>query len=161
MKSLNLSKYLKKNKFTNKVVKSASYKICAKLEFDNLIFGAVIFEVIDGCMPSRSVGYICKCKHFFWLFATHAFTNFILGAIDGIMFFITPQWGELLNVKVWYAAVTQSFFSLSVGFGALFTYSSYNDFKHNVYRDALIISFTDTFTSVLAGKWENNLKYFF
>ena len=98
---------------------------------------------------------------FFWLFATHAFTNFILGAIDGIMFFITPQWGELLNVKVWYAAVTQSFFSLSVGFGALFTYSSYNDFKHNVYRDALIISFTDTFTSVLAGKWENNLKYFF
>ena len=68
------------------------------------------------------------------------------------MFFITPQWGELLNVKVWYAAVTQSFFSLSVGFGALFTYSSYNDFKHNVYRDALIISFTDTFTSVLAGK---------
>ena len=77
------------------------------------------------------------------------------------MFFITPQWGELLNVKVWYAAVTQSFFSLSVGFGALFTYSSYNDFKHNVYRDALIISFTDTFTSVLAGKWKNNLKYFF
>ncbi|MCL4149157.1 UNVERIFIED_CONTAM: hypothetical protein GTU68_053849, partial [Idotea baltica] len=29
--------------------------------------------------------------------------------------------------------------------------SSYNDFKHNVYRDALIISVTDTFTSLLAG----------
>ena len=68
------------------------------------------------------------------------------------MFYITPQWGELLNIKVWYAAVTQSFFSLSVGFGALFTYSSYNGFSHNVYRDALIISFTDTFTSLLAGK---------
>ena len=53
--------------------------------------------------------------------------------------------------QVWYAAVTQSFFSLSVGFGALFTYSSYNGFRHNVYRDALIISFTDTFTSLLAG----------
>ena len=53
--------------------------------------------------------------------------------------------------QVWYAAVTQSFFSLSVGFGALFTYSSYNGFSHNVYRDALIISFTDTFTSLLAG----------
>ena len=74
------------------------------------------------------------------------------GAIDGILFYITPKWSELLNIKVWYAAVTQSFFSLSVGFGALFTYSSYNDFKHNVYRDALIISFTDTFTSLLAGK---------
>ena len=52
---------------------------------------------------------------------------------------------------MWYAAVTQAFFSLSVGFGALITYSSYNEFKHNVYRDALIISFTDTFTSLLAG----------
>ena len=60
------------------------------------------------------------------------------GAADGILFYITPKWSELLNMKVWYAAVTQSFFSLSTGFGALITYSSYNDFKHNSYRDALI-----------------------
>jgi len=73
------------------------------------------------------------------------------GALEGIMFYITPQWNQLLNMKVWYAAVTQSFFSLSTGFGALITYASYNDFKHNSYRDALIISFTDTFTSLLAG----------
>ena len=73
------------------------------------------------------------------------------GAVDGILFYITPEWEQLLNVKVWYAAVTQSFFSLSTGFGALITYASYNDFRHNSYRDALIISFTDTFTSLLAG----------
>ena len=30
-------------------------------------------------------------------------------------------------------------------------FASYNDFRHNVYRDATIISFTDTFTSLLAG----------
>ena len=52
---------------------------------------------------------------------------------------------------MWYAAVTQSFFSLSTGFGALITYSSYNDFQHNSYRDALIISIADTLTSLLAG----------
>ena len=73
------------------------------------------------------------------------------GAVEGILFYIKPQWEQLLNLKVWYAAVTQSFFSLSTGFGALITYSSYNDFKHNSYRDAWIISFTDTFTSLLAG----------
>ena len=77
---------------------------------------------------------------------------FMFSAMEGIKYYITPQWSELLNIKVWHAAVTQSFFSLSVGFGALFTYSSYNGFRHNVYRDALIISFTDTFTSLLAGK---------
>ena len=73
------------------------------------------------------------------------------GSLEGIMFYITPQWSELLNLKVWYDAVTQSFFSLSTGFGALITYSSYNDFRHNSYRDALIISVADTLTSLLAG----------
>ena len=52
---------------------------------------------------------------------------------------------------MWYAAVTQSFFSLSVGFGTLTTYSSYNKFRHNTNRDALIMCFADTFTSLLAG----------
>ena len=47
--------------------------------------------------------------------------------------------------------MTQSFFSLSVGFGTLTTYSSYNKFRHNTNKDALIISFADTFTSLLAG----------
>jgi len=73
------------------------------------------------------------------------------GAMDGILFYITPKWSELLNLKVWYAAVTQSFFSLSTGFGSLITYSSYNQFRHNSYRDALIISIADTLTSLLAG----------
>ena len=35
--------------------------------------------------------------------------------------------------KVWYAAVTQSFFSLSVGFGTLTTYSSYNKVPAYIY----------------------------
>lgn len=73
------------------------------------------------------------------------------GASAGLLFFFTPQWSRLLDPAVWYAAVTQSFFSLGVGFGALTTYSSYNKFHHNSYKDALIISFADTFTSVLAG----------
>jgi len=73
------------------------------------------------------------------------------GALDGLKFFFTPDWSKLMEPKVWYAAVTQSFFSLSVGFGALTTYSSYNKFRHNSYKDALIISVADTGTSILAG----------
>ena len=38
-----------------------------------------------------------------------------------------------------------------MGFGTLTTYSSYNKFRHNTSKDALIISFADTFTSLLAG----------
>jgi solute carrier family 6 amino acid transporter-like protein 5/7/9/14 len=73
------------------------------------------------------------------------------GFEQGLALFFTPQWEKILEPKVWYAAVTQSFFSLSVGFGSLTTYASFNKFRHPTSRDALIISFADTFTSMLAG----------
>ena len=42
--------------------------------------------------------------------------------------------------QVWYVAVQQAFLSLTISYGALFTYSSFNEFRHNTYRDAMIIS---------------------
>ena len=73
------------------------------------------------------------------------------GAGAGLALFFTPQWKKILEPGVWYAAVTQSFFSLSVGFGSLTTYASFNKFRHPTSRDAMIISLADTFTSLLAG----------
>ncbi|KAB7506127.1 Sodium-dependent nutrient amino acid transporter 1 [Armadillidium nasatum] len=73
------------------------------------------------------------------------------GAVDGIWFFINPDWKRILEPTVWFKAVGQSFFSLSVGFGSIIMFSSYNNFRHNVYRDVTIISVVDTLTSFLAG----------
>uniref|UniRef100_A0A7G3AU40 Sodium-dependent nutrient amino acid transporter 1 n=1 Tax=Lutzomyia longipalpis TaxID=7200 RepID=A0A7G3AU40_LUTLO len=73
------------------------------------------------------------------------------GAGEGILFFIKPQFSELLNPKVWYAAVVQFFFSFSVGMGPIVMFASYNRFDHNVYRDAMIVTTLDTFTSLLGG----------
>nr|CAI5822968.1 unnamed protein product [Callosobruchus analis] len=73
------------------------------------------------------------------------------GATDGILYFIETDWSRLLDAQVWYAAVTQCFFSLNVGFGTIVMLSSYNSFTHNISRDALIITTLDTFTSLLSG----------
>ncbi|KAK2717814.1 hypothetical protein QYM36_006572 [Artemia franciscana] len=73
------------------------------------------------------------------------------GAYEGIMFYITPQWDKILEAKVWYAAVTQCFFSLAISFGPIVMFSSYNKFKQPIYRDSIIITFVDTGTSLLAG----------
>jgi len=73
------------------------------------------------------------------------------GAMKGLEYFFKPQWKTLLNPDVWYNACTQVFFSLSVGFGNVIMYSSYNKFRHNVSRDATIITTIDTITSLLAG----------
>lgn len=56
------------------------------------------------------------------------------GAIDGMIYFIAPQWDKIWEAKVWYAAVTQVFYSLAVCFGSIIMYSSYNRFDQNIYK---------------------------
>ncbi|XP_049699566.2 sodium-dependent nutrient amino acid transporter 1 isoform X2 [Helicoverpa armigera] len=73
------------------------------------------------------------------------------GAEMGILFFITPKWEKILEMRVWYAAVTQVFFSLSACSGALIMFSSFNNFSQNVYRDSMIVTTLDTFTSLISG----------
>lgn len=73
------------------------------------------------------------------------------GAINGVLYFITPSFTKLLDIKVWQAAAGQMFFSLSLSMGGLIMYSSYNKFSNNVFRDAMIVSVLDTFTSIISG----------
>ncbi|KAF2347608.1 Sodium:neurotransmitter symporter, partial [Trinorchestia longiramus] len=86
-----------------------------------------------------------------WIIVGGCLIRGVKSSGKGIKQFITPKWEKIGQAKVWYNAVTQSFFSLSVGFGPVIMYSSHNNFKHNIYRDSLIISLMDTVTSLLAG----------
>ena len=57
----------------------------------------------------------------------------------------------LLPHQVWKDAAVQIFYSLSVSWGGLITLSSYNRFKNNCYRDALIVPMLNCATSIFAG----------
>jgi len=112
---------------------------------------ALFLTLVKGVQSAGKVAYFTALFPYLVLFTLLGKGLTLPGAYDGIMYFLTPQWEKLLDPNVWYQAVSQSFFSLSVSFGSISMFSSYNDFKHNVYRDAWIISFMDTGTSVLAG----------
>lgn len=118
-----------------------------------LLFSWIILFVVlaKGVQSSGKAAYFTALFPYVVLFIMLGRGASLSGSEKGILYFIEPRWHKLLEPGVWYAAVDQSFFSLSVGFGSIIMFASYNDFRHNVYRDAAIISVTDTLTSLLAG----------
>ncbi|XP_041808355.1 sodium- and chloride-dependent neutral and basic amino acid transporter B(0+) [Chelmon rostratus] len=75
------------------------------------------------------------------------------GARDGIEFYIGSQSNltKLTEAQVWKDAATQTFYSLSIGWGGVMTLASYNNFHNNVFKDSFIVTLTNAGTSVLAG----------
>ncbi|RLF28705.1 MAG: sodium-dependent transporter [Thermoplasmata archaeon] len=73
------------------------------------------------------------------------------GALEGVGYYLTPDFSELLDVGVWLSAFAQVFFSLSLAQGIMITYASYLRRDSDVTNNAFIISLADAGTSFLAG----------
>ncbi|XP_056154076.1 sodium-dependent neutral amino acid transporter B(0)AT3-like [Lampris incognitus] len=73
------------------------------------------------------------------------------GATDGLIYLFTPNFETLKNPQVWLDAATQIFFSLSVAFGGLIAFSSYNPQKNNCERDAILVGVINSVTSLYAS----------
>ena len=65
--------------------------------------------------------------------------------------FFEPDFEKMKEITVWRKAAEQMFFSLSVSWGGLIMFGSYNKFRHKVHYPALIISSLDFLTSIIAG----------
>lgn len=135
--------------------------------------------LIRGIRSSGKASYFLALFPYVIIGVLFVQTMTLEGAWNGILYFIKPRWDKILEPKVkvhdktpkseleknqekklkkiigasqvWYAAVIQCFFSLAVGLGNIVMYASYNKFSHNIYRDATIVTWLDTFTSLLAG----------
>ncbi|TKS83471.1 Sodium- and chloride-dependent glycine transporter 2 [Collichthys lucidus] len=73
------------------------------------------------------------------------------GSLQGVAFYLTPDWGRLANAQVWNDAASQIFYSLGIGVGGLLSMASYNKFDNNVIRDTLVITTGNCCTSFFAG----------
>uniref|UniRef100_A0A8C2FMQ3 Transporter n=1 Tax=Cyprinus carpio TaxID=7962 RepID=A0A8C2FMQ3_CYPCA len=73
------------------------------------------------------------------------------GSVDGIKFLFTPDLNELANPTTWLDAGAQVFYSFSLAFGGLISFSSYNSVHNNCEQDAVIISIINAFTSIYAA----------
>lgn len=75
----------------------------------------------------------------------------LTGAATGIKFYLTPVWSNLMSAKIWLAAISQVFFSLSVGFAIMIAYGSFLPKKTNIAANAIIIGIADAVTAFFGG----------
>ena len=76
------------------------------------------------------------------------------GAVDGLKFMFMPNLETVKEVglgKIMTSALSQVFFSLSVGMGTMLTYGSYLDKKTNLVKASMMIPIMDTAAAILAG----------
>ncbi|MEI0748270.1 sodium-dependent transporter [Brachyspira pulli] len=79
------------------------------------------------------------------------------GAIEGLKFYLVPDLNKLFGngltgfIGIFYAAIGQAFFSLSVGQGGMAIFGSYIDKKQSLTGEALIIIALDTIVALFAG----------
>ncbi|XP_064204024.1 solute carrier family 6 member 19b [Anguilla rostrata] len=73
------------------------------------------------------------------------------GSLNGVKFLFTPDVNELANPSTWLDAGAQVFYSFSLAFGGLISFSSYNSVFNNCEQDAVIVSIINGLTSVYAA----------
>nr|XP_033817517.1 sodium-dependent neutral amino acid transporter B(0)AT2-like isoform X2 [Geotrypetes seraphini] len=115
-----------------------------------LAWVVVCFSMIKGIKSSGKVMYFSSIFPYVVLLCFLIRGLLLEGAVDGIRIMFTPKLEILKDVQVWRQAATQVFFALGLGFGSIIAYSSYNSRTNNCHFDAILVSFINFMTSILA-----------
>ncbi|XP_074657133.1 sodium- and chloride-dependent glycine transporter 1-like [Tubulanus polymorphus] len=116
-----------------------------------LAWVVVFFVLVKGIQSLGKVVYFTALFPYVLLTALLIQGCTLEGSIDGILYYVTPQWDKLLDGEVWKDAGVQIFYSMGIAQGSSITMASYNKFKNNCLRDALIVPFINCGTSIYAG----------
>ncbi|XP_033748222.1 sodium- and chloride-dependent glycine transporter 2-like [Pecten maximus] len=73
------------------------------------------------------------------------------GAVDGMLFFINPDFSKLLNMQIWVEAAFIAFNTLGPGWGGLMMIGCHNKFNYNCLRASLISSLAVLFIGLFNG----------
>lgn len=84
--------------------------------------------------------------------AAHSVT--LEGGMEGLKFYLIPDWQRVKEVGLFHviiAALSQSFFTLSLGIGSMEIFGSYMNSEHTLLGESLRIAVLDTFVAIVSG----------
>lgn len=73
------------------------------------------------------------------------------GGLDGVNWYLEPDFSALKDANIWLMAMSQMFFTLSLGFGIMVAYGSYLERKTDIINNSILISLLNCGFSFLAG----------
>ncbi|KAL4234419.1 Sodium- and chloride-dependent creatine transporter 1 [Mactra antiquata] len=73
------------------------------------------------------------------------------GATDGILYYVTPTFGRITDIKVWIEAALMATYTLGPGWGTIPTIGSHNKFHGNTVGYSILSTFLDFLSAVLNG----------
>lgn len=73
------------------------------------------------------------------------------GAANGLSLYLVPDWGALSNPKLWLAAFSQIFFSLSLAFGIMIAYGSLKEPASDIIKGTVYVAIGNFIVSFMAG----------
>ncbi len=116
-----------------------------------LAFGICALGVQNGVEKITKVMMLCLLGLIVVL-AVHSVT--LPGAGEGLRFYLVPDFGKMKEQgigNVVFGAMSQAFFTLSIGMGSMAIFGSYLDKKRSIPGEAMTIGILDTFVALMAG----------
>ncbi|XP_046564505.1 sodium- and chloride-dependent betaine transporter-like [Haliotis rubra] len=112
---------------------------------------AVFLCIMKGIKSLGKVVYVTALMPYVLLLVLLVRSCTMPGAVDGILFYLTPDFSRLEHPQVWLEALVQVFFSVGTAWGTLIVMASHNSFHSNLIRDSIIVTVIGELTSVFAG----------
>ncbi|MCF2947309.1 sodium-dependent transporter [Paraglaciecola aquimarina] len=113
---------------------------------------AIIYLILQGGVKRgiEKAAKIMMPALFIMLVALVIFVLTLDNAFEGVKYYVIPDFSKI-NASVVSAALSQAFFSLSLGMGIMITYGSYLDSKSDVAGSAKMVALLDTAVAFIAG----------
>ena len=112
---------------------------------------AIVAAIWKGAKPVGKVVYFTVIIPWIILLVFVARGLTLPGALEGLKYYLTPNFSALLNYRVWLHAYSQVFFSLTIGFGVQITYASFLPRDSDVVNNAVLVSLADAATAFVGG----------
>jgi len=130
------------------------------------VLGGIVPAVVIGLLVSWIIIYFCVWKGvksvskvvmitvplpIILLIALMIRAITLPGALSGIVIYLKPDFSAILDPALWIAAFSQVFFSLSLAFGIMIAYASYNNKNQDIVSDAYTVGIADGVIAILSG----------